>query len=70
MRLGSEPDPALQAATQAISRRAQHHASRFASIELRMAQGGKRSRGQVLAPLGYAMATTLGLALVLAAWFF
>jgi len=35
-----------------------------------MAQGEKRSRGQVLAPLGYAMATTLGLALVLAAWFF
>lgn len=70
MRLGSELDPALQAATQAISRRAQHTASRFASIELRMSQAGRGRSGRQLAPLGYAMATTFGLGLVLVAWFF
>jgi hypothetical protein len=75
MRLGSEMDPALQAATQALSRRAQYQASRFASIELRAAKGdagrGNALRtGRRLVPLGYAMATTFGLALVLAAWFF
>lgn len=73
MRLGSEVDPALQAATQAISRRAQHHASRFASIELRKGSLSRAPAGRVstrLAPLGYAMATTLGLGVVLAAWFF
>ena len=70
MRLGSEMDPALQAATQALSRRAQFQASRFASIELRASKGSMGLTGRRLAPLGYAMATTLGLALVLAAWFF
>jgi len=70
MRLGSEVDPALEAATQAISRRAQHHASRFASIELRTSKANAGSGGSRLAPLGYAMATTLGLGVVLAAWFF
>jgi hypothetical protein len=69
MRLGSEMDPALQAATLALSRRAQHQASRFASIELRSSKA-KQARTGRLAPLGYAMATTFGLALVLAAWFF
>jgi len=70
MRLGSEMDPALQAATQALSRRAQYQASRFASIELRAAKGNALRTGRRLVPLGYAMATTFGLALVLAAWFF
>lgn len=90
MRLGSEMDPALQAATQALSRRAQYQASRFASIELRSAElrsighrsagygsggfgserGNARRNGRRLVPLGYAMATTFGLAFVLVAWFF
>jgi hypothetical protein len=63
MRLGESTDPALQAATVALSRQAQHHASRFASIELR-----SQSTNRHLAPLGYLFAGLSGLALVTTLW--
>jgi hypothetical protein len=64
MRLGEPLDPALQAATVALSRQAQHHASRFASIELR-----SQSNNRHLAPLGYLFAGLSGFAVVVTLWF-
>ena len=64
MRLIDSMDPALDAATLALSRRAQRHASRFASIELR----GAESKTGHLAPLGYALSVVSALTLVAALW--
>ncbi len=63
MRFGEQLDPALQAATVALSRRAQLHASRFASIELRGV-----SAQQHLAPLGYLLAATSAVAIIVTLW--
>ncbi len=64
MRLGEQFDPALEAATVALSRRAQHHASRFASIELRGVSSQRH-----LAPLGYFAAAATSLTIVFTLWF-
>lgn len=77
MRSPRELDPALEAATLALSsRRAQEHASRLASIELRGTMSTRPSllarrnmTRRSLAAVGYAAATTLGLGVVVAAWF-
>lgn len=64
MRLGAPLDPALEAATLALTGRAKRHASQFASIELR-ARDSNLSR---IEPLGYLMAGLLAITLVTALW--
>lgn len=65
MRFALSDDPALQAATLALSGRAKRHASQFASIELR-ARSSPLSR---IAPLGYLLSGLSAVALVLILWF-
>lgn len=65
MRFALSDDPALEAATLALSGRAKRHASQFASIELR-AQRSPLSR---IAPLGYLLSGLLAISLVLVLWF-
>lgn len=64
MRLGEPFDPALQAASQALSGRAKQTSSRFASIELRT----QESRLTQLAPVGYAATVIAALTTVAFFW--
>ncbi|HSC86314.1 MAG TPA: hypothetical protein VLC09_03555 [Polyangiaceae bacterium] len=64
MRLGDPLDPALEAATLALSGRKGRPASRFASIELRMAE----SRWDRWAPAGYLASGVLGVVVVAILW--
>lgn len=65
MRFALSDDPALEAATLALSGRAKRHASQFASIELR----AQRSPFSRIAPLGYLLSGVLAISLVLVLWF-
>lgn len=64
MRLTDAPDPALEAASLALSGRRGGPSSRFASIELR----GEARHLSHLAPLGYAVSVLLGLVAVGVLW--
>lgn len=64
MRIGTTDDPALEAATLALTGRAKRHASRFASIELRAADSARRQ----MAPLGYAIAVLAACSIVVTLW--
>jgi hypothetical protein len=61
---GARNDPALRAATQALTGGARRHARRFASIELR-ARDSALSR---IAPLGYAASAVTALGVVVLLW--
>lgn len=65
MRFALSDDPALEAATLALSGRAKRHASQFASIELR----ARTSPLSQIAPLGYLLSGLSALTLVLVLWF-
>jgi hypothetical protein len=64
MRIGEPQDPALAAATRALSSRKGQPSSGFASIELRVAD----SRWGRLAPAGYFASGFLGLLVVAVLW--
>ncbi len=64
MRLGDPLDPALEAATLALSAQNRRPASRFASIELRSVD----SRLSRWAPAGYLASGLLGLVVVAVLW--
>lgn len=64
MRLTDAPDPALEAASLALSGRRGGPSSRFASIELR----GETRQLSHLAPLGYVVSVFLGLVAVGVLW--
>jgi hypothetical protein len=64
MRLTDAPDPALEAASLALSGRRGGPSSRFASIELR----GEARPLSHLAPLGYAISVFFGLVAVAVLW--
>lgn len=64
MRLTDAPDPALEAASLALSGRRGGPSSRFASIELR----GETRPLSHLAPLGYGVSVILGLLAVGVLW--
>lgn len=64
MRIGDPLDPALEAATLALSGRNRRPASRFASIELRSVD----SQLSRWAPAGYVVSAVLGLLVVGVLW--
>lgn len=64
MRIGDSLDPALQAASQALTGRGKQSSSRFASIELRT-QGSRLTQ---LAPVGYAATVIAALTTVAFLW--
>jgi hypothetical protein len=64
MRLRDPLDPALQAASIALSGRAAQASSRFASIELR----NQNARFSRLAPLGYAITISAAVATIFVLW--
>ena len=64
MRLGDPLDPALDAATRALSSRSRRPVSRFASIELRAVD----SRLSRFAPAGYLASGALALVVVAVLW--
>lgn len=64
MRLRDPLDPALQAASIALTGRAAQASSRFASIELR----NQSVRFSQLAPVGYAVSVLAAVATILVLW--
>jgi hypothetical protein len=64
MQRGEPLDPALVAATLALSRRAERQASRFATIDLRKVEAEKPH----LALLGYFASVASALAVAVALW--
>jgi hypothetical protein len=62
--IGTQNDPALRAATLALTGGARRHASRFASIELR-ARDSALSR---IVPLGYAISALAAVGVVVLLW--
>ena len=65
MQLGPDQDPALDAATRALSGRAEGRERRFASIELRSVD----SKMSALAPLGYLATVVVAVGIILLLWF-
>jgi hypothetical protein len=72
MRLTDATDPAIEAASLALSGRRHGPQSRFASIELRTESrsGSRIAQLAHLAPFGYAVSVLLGLVAVSVAWMF
>jgi hypothetical protein len=64
MRLSDPVDPALQAASLALTGRAAQASSRFASIELR----NQDARFSQFAPIGYVLTVIAALATILVLW--
>lgn len=64
MKIGPSLDPALEAASLALTGREEQQSSRFASIELR----GRKASLSRYAPLGYVLSALAGMAVVILLW--